>query len=87
MKATFWHGGLRKDKWECLMNTGFYRPPGIAALAALTPEKMAHLSAGEAYVWSSKATDEAFSRGAVKMHCRPRVTRHGGTTKTAVSHA
>jgi hypothetical protein len=55
-------------------------------LAALTPEKMAHLSAGEAYVWSSKATDEAFSKEAVKMHCRPRVTRHGGTTKTAVSH-
>jgi DNA phosphorothioation-dependent restriction protein DptH len=57
-----------------------------AALAALTPEKMAHLAAGEAYVWSSKATDEAFSRGTVKMHCRPRVTLHGGTTKTAVSH-
>ena len=30
MKVTFWHGGLRKDKWECLTNTGFYRPPGIA---------------------------------------------------------
>jgi hypothetical protein len=55
-----------------------------AALAALTPEKLANLSAGEAYVWSSQATDDAFSKGAVKMHCRPRVTRHGGTTKTAV---
>ena len=55
-----------------------------AALAALTPEKLANLSASEAYVWSSKATDEAFSKGAVKMRCRPRVTRHGGTTKTAV---
>src|SRR5688572_23696356 len=30
MKATFWHGLLRKDKWECLMNAGFYRTPGIA---------------------------------------------------------
>jgi hypothetical protein len=56
-----------------------------AALAALTPEKMANLAAGEAYVWSSKATDDAFSHGAVKMRCRPRVTRHGGGTKTAVT--
>jgi hypothetical protein len=56
-----------------------------AALAALTPEKMANLATGEAYVWSSKATDAAFSQGAVKMRCRPRVTRHGGGTKTAVS--
>ena len=31
MKVTFWHGGLRKDKWECQTNAGFYRPPGIAA--------------------------------------------------------
>jgi hypothetical protein len=55
-----------------------------AALAALTPEKLANLSIGEAYVWSSKATDDAFSKGAVKIRCRPRVTRHGGITKTAV---
>jgi DNA helicase HerA-like ATPase len=56
-----------------------------AALASLTAEKMIHLSAGEAYVWSSKATDEAFCKGAIKIRCRPRVTRHGGGTKTAVS--
>jgi hypothetical protein len=30
MKAPFWHGGLRKDKWESLMNAGCYVPPGIA---------------------------------------------------------
>jgi hypothetical protein len=58
-----------------------------AALAALTPEKLANLSAGEAYVWSSKATDEAFSKGTVQIRCRPRVTRHGGATKTAVPNA
>jgi DNA helicase HerA-like ATPase len=57
-----------------------------AALAALTPEKMANLSAGEAYTWSSNATDEAFSKGVMKIRCRPRVTRHGGGTKTAVPH-
>ncbi|UQA57109.1 methylation-associated defense system ATP-binding protein MAD8 [Polyangium aurulentum] len=55
-----------------------------AALTSLTPEKMANLKPGEAFVWSSKATDEAFSRGAVKVRCRPRVTQHGGATKTAV---
>lgn len=55
-----------------------------AALGGLTPEKMAHLRPGEAFVWSSKATDEAFSKGAIKVRCRPRVTQHGGATKTAV---
>ena len=34
--------------------------------------------------WSSKATDEAFTKSAVKIRCRPRVTHHGGATKTAV---
>lgn len=56
-----------------------------AALGTLTPEKMAHLRPGEAFVWSSKATDEAFSKSAIKVRCRPRVTQHGGDTKTAVS--
>lgn len=55
-----------------------------SALDGLTPEKLASLGAGEAYVWSSKATDDAFTRGAVKVRCRPRVTLHGGGTKTAV---
>lgn len=55
-----------------------------AALGALTPEKMAHLRPGEAFVWSSKATDDAFSKGAIKIRCRPRATQHGGATKTAV---
>ena len=55
-----------------------------AALGNLTPERMAQLKAGEAYVWSSKATDESFSKGAVKLRCRPRVTQHGGATRVAV---
>jgi DNA phosphorothioation-dependent restriction protein DptH len=55
-----------------------------AALVGLTAEKMNHLGAGEAYVWSSKASDEAFTRRAVRIKCRPRVTQHGGSTKTAV---
>ena len=55
-----------------------------AALDALIPARLASLGPGEAYVWSSKATDDAFTRGAVKIRCRPRITRHGGGTKTAV---
>lgn len=55
-----------------------------AALGSLTPEKMANLRPGEAFVWSSKATDDAFTKSAVKIRCRPRVTHHGGATKTAV---
>lgn len=55
-----------------------------AALDGLTPAKLATLGPGEAYIWSSKATDDAFTRGAVKVRCRPRVTQHGGATKTAV---
>jgi len=56
-----------------------------AALESLTPAKLAALGPGEAYVWSSKATDEAFVRDAIKVRCRPRVTQHGGDTKTAVT--
>jgi hypothetical protein len=57
-----------------------------AALGNLTPERMAQLKAGEAYVWSSRATDESFCKGAVKLKCRPRVTQHGGATRVAVKN-
>jgi len=56
-----------------------------AALANLTPEKMAGLKAGEAFVWSSKASDDSFSQGAMRIRCRPRVTQHGGGTRIAVA--
>ncbi len=55
------------------------------ALGELTSEKMSHLGTGEAYIWSSKASDDSFTRGAVKIRCRPRTTQHGGNTKTAVN--
>ena len=55
-----------------------------AALDGLTPARLAALGPGEALVWSSRSTDDAFTRGAVKVRCRPRVTHHGGGTKTAV---
>jgi hypothetical protein len=54
------------------------------ALSSLTSDKMSRLGTGEAYIWSSQATDDLFTRGAVKIKCRPRVTQHGGTTKTAI---
>ena len=54
-----------------------------AALSGLTAEQLAQLRTGEAYIWSSRATDPAFTYGAVRIRCRPRVTQHGGDTKTA----
>lgn len=54
------------------------------ALGSLTPEKMSQVSSGEAYIWASRSNEEQFTRGAVKVKCRPRVTLHGGGTKTAV---
>ncbi len=55
-----------------------------AALASLSAERMANLGPGEAFVWSSKASDDAFTKGAIKVRCRPRITQHGGATRTAV---
>ena len=56
-----------------------------AALGDLSADKMNRLSAGEAYIWSSKSTDDSFTRGAIKIKCRPRVTEHGGDTRTAIT--
>lgn len=56
-----------------------------SSLSALTPEKLSQLSSGEAYLWVGQSTEEQFTRGAVKIRCRPRVTQHGGGTKTAVN--
>lgn len=57
------------------------------SLDGLTSKKMSELGPGEAYVWSSKASDESFTRSAVKIRCRPRVTEHGGGTKTAAGES
>ncbi len=55
------------------------------SLANLTPQQMAHLRPGEAFIWSAKSTDVLFSNQAVKVHLRPRVTAHGGETQTAIN--
>jgi hypothetical protein len=57
------------------------------ALASLSSTKLNTLAPGEAYVWSSKATDAAFTREAVKVTLRPRLTRHGGATRVAVAES
>lgn len=56
-----------------------------AALGKLTTEDLSNLGVGEAYVWSREASDATFSKGAVKIKCRPRITHHGGSTRIAVS--
>ena len=68
----------------CWLDTLVHVQKANAALDELTPAKLAALGPGEAYIWSSKSTDDAFTRGVVKVRCRPRVTLHGGGTKTAV---
>lgn len=56
----------------------------ITALSDLTPQQMATLSPGEAYVWATKSTERIFTQKAVKIRFRPRLSQHGGSTKTAV---
>jgi DNA phosphorothioation-dependent restriction protein DptH len=58
-----------------------------AALSGLTAERMAALRPGEAFAWSSKASDDGCTRAPIKLRCRPRVTAHGGATRTAVDDA
>lgn len=54
------------------------------ALKNLTPKKLNTLKPGEAYVWANKASDISFTRQAHKILCRPRITKHGGDSVTAV---
>ena len=55
----------------------------ITALADLTPAQMASLNPGEAFLWANKATERIFTQKAVRVRLRPRLTQHGGSTKTA----
>ncbi len=56
----------------------------LVALNELTAAMMSGLAPGEAFVWSNKATDNLFTRRAVKLRLRPRVTKHGGSTRNAL---
>lgn len=56
----------------------------ITALADLTPAQMSSLGPGEAYLWATKSTERVFTQKAVRVRFRPRLTQHGGGTKTAL---
>jgi DNA phosphorothioation-dependent restriction protein DptH len=56
----------------------------ITALDDLTPAQMSALSPGEAYVWATKSTERLIMQKAVRVRFRPRVSQHGGGTKTAL---
>ncbi len=56
----------------------------LAPLSDLTPPMLASLAPGEAFIWANKATDATFTRRAIKVRLRPRVTKHGGSTRRAV---
>ncbi|NEZ64670.1 hypothetical protein D0962_18065 [Leptolyngbyaceae cyanobacterium CCMR0082] len=59
----------------------------ISALSTLSEPQIASLVPGEALVWVQRSTDRRFTQKPQKVHIRPRVTRHGGGTKTAVEGA
>jgi DNA phosphorothioation-dependent restriction protein DptH len=54
------------------------------ALKDLGAGRLNMLNKGQAYVWSSDATDPDFTTRAVRVEIRPRVTKHGGSTVTAM---
>jgi len=56
----------------------------LSPLADLTPAMLSSLAPGEAFVWANKASDPTFTRRTVKVRIRPRATKHGGSTQTAV---
>src|SRR5580704_9481988 len=59
----------------------------IGALEELTETQVAALKPGEALIWAQRSTDKRFSLRPQKMTIRPRFTRHGGGTRTAVQGA
>ena len=57
---------------------------GSTALGSLTAGRLNMLDKGQAFVWSREATSHEFETRAVKIDIRPRATKHGGATVTAV---
>lgn len=54
------------------------------ALKELGAGRLNMLTKGQAYIWSSEATDGTFTVHPVQIEMRPRVTKHGGETITAL---
>jgi hypothetical protein len=59
----------------------------VAALGELTPQMMQALGPGEAFLWAGRSTDPVISRRPVRVRIRPRVSKHGGSTRRATSVA
>ena len=53
-------------------------------MQTLTAVEMASLGSGEAYLWANKASDKSVTQKPIKISIRPRVTKHGGDTISAV---
>lgn len=56
----------------------------ITPLQTLTASEMSSLGSGEAFLWANKSSDKGITQRPVKISIRPRVTKHGGDTITAV---
>jgi len=57
----------------------------VVALQELTATQLAALQPGEAFLWANKATKIEWTKHALKITTRPRVTLHGGSTQKAVT--
>jgi DNA phosphorothioation-dependent restriction protein DptH len=56
----------------------------ISALDVITETEVPALKPGEALVWAQRSTEKRFSLRPLKIVIRPRFTKHGGGTRTAV---
>ncbi len=52
----------------------------ITQLSSLQPADLSALQPGEAFLWSTKASDKTITNKPQKIYTRPRVTKHGGDT-------
>ena len=59
----------------------------ISALDDVSDSQLAALRAGEALAWAQRCTDKRFTQRPYRIQIRPRVSQHGGGTKTAVPNA
>lgn len=57
---------------------------GCQNFAALDEAEFSRLKTGEAFIWASKATSEDFISTPIRTQIRPRITKHGGATMTAL---
>lgn len=52
----------------------------VTQTSNLSPSDLSTLTPGEAFLWASKSNVKAVTQQPVKIHTRPRVTKHGGGT-------